>query len=264
MEQLSAPMLRTLPLPWIVTGAPSRRHRRRALRLRRRQVETVVRVFEAPDTGRRLTLVGTLHLGDARYYDALSALLADLGAAGTAVHYERIRRADDAELTADERRRLEGVEASGYPVGLDAFVGALGLELQGERLALPAGARNVDVTDVELLRALGWDRYRRLVEPPSVTIDERSASVARPALRFLLKHGRAIDRVRALSSRHRKVNRFMIGERNRVALTEALQEAAHHDVALVWGTAHLPGLARALRRHGYRLRAERWLQVCVL
>jgi hypothetical protein len=264
MDQLSAPTLRTLPRPQIVTGAPSRRHRRRALRLRRRHVETVVRVFEVPDTGRRLTLVGTMHLGDAGYYDALSALLADLEAAGTAVHYERIRRADEADLTAEERRRIESVEASGYPVGFDAFVEALGLELQGERLALPAGARNVDVTDVELLRALGWDRYRRLVEPPHVTIDERSASVARPAFRFLLKHGRTLDRLRSLSARHRKENRFMIGERNRVALAEALRESSHHDVALVWGTAHLPGLARALRRHGYRLRAERWLRVCTL
>jgi pheromone shutdown protein TraB len=56
----------------------------------------------------------------------------------------------------------------------------------------------------------------------------------------------------------------MIGERNRVALAEALQESARHDVALVWGAGHLPGLARELRRRGYRLRAERWLQVCVL
>jgi hypothetical protein len=60
MDQLSAATLRTLPLPDIVTGAPSPRHRRRALRLRGRHVETVVSVFEAPDTGRRLTLVGLL------------------------------------------------------------------------------------------------------------------------------------------------------------------------------------------------------------
>jgi hypothetical protein len=264
MEQLSAPTLRTEPRPQIVTGVPSRRHRHRALRLRRRHVETVVRVFEAPETGRRLTLVGTMHLGDAGYYAALSALLADLEAVGTAVHYERIRRADDADLTDEERDRLEGVKASGHPAGLDAFVGALGLELQGERLALPPGARNVDVSDVELLRALGWDRYRRLVERPAVTIDQRSAPLARPAFRFLMKHGRTIDRLRALSAGNRQATRFMIGERNRVALAEALQPSVQGDVALVWGAAHLPGLARELRRHGYRLRAERWLRVCIL
>jgi hypothetical protein len=264
MEQLSPPTLRTEPRPDIVTGVPSRRHRRRALRLRRRQVETVVRVFEAPDTGRRLTLVATMHLGDATYYDALSRLLADLAAAGADVHYERIRRADDADLTEEERHRLDGVQASGYPVGLAAFVGALGLELQGDRLALPAGARNVDVSDVELLRALGWDRYRRLVEPPAVNIDERAAPLARPAFRFLLKHGRTIDRLRALSATNRQASRFMIGERNRVALNEALQPSAQGDVALVWGAAHLPGMARELRRHGYRLQSERWLRVCAL
>jgi hypothetical protein len=264
MDQISAPPLRIEPRPEIVTGVPSRRGRGRALRTRRYDVETVVRVFEPPATGRRLTLVGTMHLGDAAYYETLSALLADLAAAGAAVHYERIRRADDADLTDGERAELDGVEASGYPAGLDAFVGVLGLELQGERLVLPAGARNVDVSDVELLRGLGEERYRRLVARPEITIDERSAPLARPVFRFLLKHGGKLDRLRAISSRHRRVNRFMIGERNRVALAEALRVLPDHDVVLVWGTAHLPGLARELRRLGYCVRAEQWLRVCAL
>jgi uncharacterized protein YbaP (TraB family) len=264
MEQLSAPTLRIEPRPEVVTGRPSRHHRRRALRIRRREVATVVRVFEEPSSGRLLHLVGTMHLGDAAYYEALSALLADLEAAGAAVHYERILEADEADVTDEERAQLEGVESSGYPVGLDAFVDALGLELQGERLALPASARNVDVSDVDLLRALGTERYRRLVARPDVAIDQRAAQLARPMFRLLLKHGRKLDRLRALSARHRSVSRFMIGERNRVALAEGLRALQDNDVALVWGTAHLPGMARELRRLGYRLRAERWLTVCVL
>ncbi|HEV7865051.1 MAG TPA: hypothetical protein VGR20_20305, partial [Acidimicrobiia bacterium] len=247
MDQISAPTLRVASRSDVITGRPSRRDRRRALRIRRRSVETVVRVFEERGSGRLVHLVGTMHIGEAAYYEALSALLASLEAAGAAVHYERIRRADDADLTDEERDQLERVEASGYPVGLDAFVGVLGLELQGERLALPPGARNVDVSDVELLRALGPERYRRLVARPDVTIDERAAQLARPIFRLLLKHGRKLDRLRALSARHRTVNRFMIGERNRMALAEGVRTLEHTDVALVWGTAHLPGMARDLR-----------------
>ncbi|HEV7863071.1 MAG TPA: hypothetical protein VGR20_10240, partial [Acidimicrobiia bacterium] len=81
---------------------------------------------------------------------------------------------------------------------------------------------------------------------------------------LLLKHGRKLDRLRALSARRRTVNRFMIGERNRVALAEGVRTLQDTDVALVWGTAHLPGMARDLRHQGYRLIAERWLTVCVL
>lgn len=274
MEQLAPPTTRAKTAsgeageapkhPHLVAGRPSRRHRRTALRLRGGRVETVVRVFEDPATGRRLHLVGTMHLGEPAYYEALSALLADLGAAGAAVHYERIRRADDADVTPAERHRLEQVESSGYPAGLDAFVAVLGLELQGERLALPAGARNVDVSDVELLRGLGWEEYRRLVARPDLTFDERAAPLARPLFRFLLKHGRGLDRLRALSARHRRVQRFMIGHRNRVALAEGLAALEDGDVALVWGTAHLPGLARRLQRSGARLRAEQWFTVCTL
>lgn len=266
MEQLSPPTLRVEPRSGVVLGAPSRRHRRRALRVRRGEVETVVRVFEAPGGagGRLLHLVGTMHLGDATYFETLSALLADLAVAGSAVHYERIRRADDADVTDEERDQLDRIAANGIPQALDAFVGVLGLELQGERLALPPGARNVDVSDVELLRSLGWERYRRLLARPDVTLDERAAPLARPMFAFLLKHGRALDRLRALSRRQRRVNRFLIGARNRVALAEGLRELQDHDVVLVWGTAHLPGMARHLRREGYRLRAERWLRVCTL
>lgn len=264
MEQLSPPTERVEPRPAIVAGRPSRRHRRQALRTRGGRVESVVRVFEAPGTGRRLHLVGTMHLGEAAYYEALSALLADLDAGGTAVHYERIRRADDADVTPAERQQLDAVESRGYPAGLDAFMAVLGLELQGERLALPPGARNVDVTDVELLRALGPERYRRLVARPAAALDERAAAVARPLFRLLLEHGRALDRLRSLSARHRRIQRFMIGHRNRVALAEAVRSLEAGDVAVVWGTAHLPGMARQLERVGYRLRAEAWLTVCTL
>jgi hypothetical protein len=264
MDQLSAPTLRVEPRAAVVTGRPSRRGRHRALRIRGHQVETVVRVFEEPDSGRLLHLVATMHIGAPAYYEALSALLADLDSAGTAVHYERIRRADDADVTDVEYDQLERVESSGYPGGLEAFVGVLGLELQGERLALPAAARNVDVSDVELLRGLGWERYRRLVARPDITIDERAAPLARPVFRFLLRHGRKLDRLQSASARHRAVNRFMLGERNRVALTEALRVLPDQDVALVWGAAHLPGMARLLRRRGFRPRAERWLTVCAV
>ena len=37
-----------------------------------------------------------------------------------------------------------------------------------------------------------------------------------------------------------------------------------HRVALLWGSAHLPGMARRLQRSGYRLRAEHWFTVCTL
>src|SRR5581483_5385674 len=248
----------------VVAGRPSRQDRHRALRLRGDRVETVVRVYEAPATGRRLHLVATMHLGEPAYYEALSGLLADLAAGGAAVHYERIRRADDTDVTPEERARLEEVESSGYPAGLDAFVAVLGLELQGERLALPAGARNVDASDVELLRGLGGEEYRRLVARPEVAFDERAAPLARPLFRFLLRHGAALDRFRALSARHRRVQRFMIGHRNRLALAEALAALGAGDVALVWGSAHLPGMGRQLERAGYRLRAEQWLTVCTL
>src|SRR6185503_3070393 len=178
------------------------------------------------------------------------------------IHVEGIARRDGDCLNEWEEDRLAeadtwtDAEASGA-------VRLLGLESQGALLELPDGTRNIDLSHAELLRCVGWDNYRRLFalqpEPPGPA---GFSPAVRTAIRFQLKHGRAIEALCSLRPRTRRLNRVVIGQRNRRAFEGATDALTRGDTALVWGTDHLPELARLFTGAGYRLRHEVWFEAC--
>ncbi len=84
-----------------------------ALRITRRKVSTAVRTFTHPGTGRTVTLVGTIHIGDLRYFRRLSLLVKALAAEGAEIHVEGISRRDDDRVNDWELGWLD--EASTWP-----------------------------------------------------------------------------------------------------------------------------------------------------
>jgi hypothetical protein len=232
-----------------------------ALRVSDGRVQTAVWVFRRPDTGRTVTLVGTMHIGDARYFGQLSELLDGLAGSGAEVHVEGIAHRSDEGLTALERRRLA---AAGRWADLEttgAAVAALQAESQSG-LRLPEGSRNIDLSHVELLRRIGWKEYRRLFRPPTAGAPQLSGAAARAAIRFQLRHSRGLELLRRLSPRQRRLDRVVISDRNAVAFAGAVGALRERDVALVWGCDHLPGLARLFVGAGYRPAEQRWFDAC--
>src|SRR5690349_21223990 len=69
----------------------------RALRIRRRMLQTPVVRFEHPRTGRTVTVAGVVHIARASYYWQLGITLRKLEAAGALVFYEGIGRAAETE-----------------------------------------------------------------------------------------------------------------------------------------------------------------------
>jgi hypothetical protein len=183
---------------------------------------------------------------------------------GTEVQVEGIMRRHDG-LSEWEAERL--AEAARWPdlETAGAAVSFLRVESQCVRLRLPAGARNVDLSDVELLRRVGWDNFRRLFAPTvGDRRDAKTHPLVRAGIRLHLRHGRTLDRLSSLRRRNRIINRVVIGERNRVAFAGALDALTRGDVALVWGTDHLPGLARLFQAEGYRLRRKDEFAACTI
>jgi uncharacterized protein YbaP (TraB family) len=237
-----------------------------ALRLRgRRRVETAVWTLQHETTGRTVTLVGIMHIGNSRYFSDLSGVLADLAGAGAEVHVEGVAQRDEESATDWERARLTQADGWGDAEETGDTVALLRLESQGAQLELPPGYRNVDLSRLELLRRVGWEAYRRLLAPPPETAAGRHLSPAlRATLRFELRHRRALERLRSLRARNRRVNRVVIDERNETAFAGGAQALARGDVVLVWGADHLPGLAARFRAGGYRLTGEAWFEACTI
>ena len=226
------------------------------------RLETAVWTLRHPKTGRTVSLVGTMHIADARYFGELSGIISELAADGAQVQVEGITHRDEDQLSGwegdrlAEARRWEDPERAGLAVAL--------LRLESQRLLnLPEGFRNIDLSHVDLLRRVGWDEYRRLFSPgPVPAAVPQFSPLLRAVLRFQLRHSRSIEALRSLSPRHRRVNRVVIDERNAVAFAGAAESLERTDVALVWGADHLPGLARLFGRAGYRLLTTRWVDAC--
>jgi hypothetical protein len=205
-----------------------------------------------------------MHIGDAGYFRQLSAVLADLAAAGAEVHVEGIAERDDDPPSRWERERLAEAGAWEDPESAGAAVALLELASQGE-LVVPEGARNVDMSHLDLLRRVGWRDYRRLMAPqPQLPITPGLGPLVRAILRVQLRHQRFFEQLQSLRPIHRQINRVVIQERNRIAFAGAGEALTRADVVLVWGPDHLPGLARLFADAGYRLRREEWFEACTI
>ena len=235
-----------------------------AVRIAGNRVQTAVWTLVHPVTGRTITLFGTMHIGDAGYFRELSAVLADLAAAGAEVQFEGISRREDDRPSEWEQERL--AEAGGWadPEQEGAAVALLQLASQGE-LLLPAGARNIDLSHLELLRRVGWNNYRHLMAPqPESPLTAGLGRIVRAILRVQLRHQRLFARLQSLRRNNRRINRVVIHERNRIAFAGASEALARGDVVLVWGPDHLPGLAKLFSDAGFRRRREAWFEACTI
>jgi hypothetical protein len=221
-------------------------------------------MFTHPHTGRTATLVGTMHIGEPGYFRQLSAVVDRLRRGGAEIHVEGIGHHHGDRWTARERARLHEAEGWADPERTGAAVTLLRAQSQSVGLQLPANARNIDLSHVELLRRVGWGNYQRLFAPAPEGRAGAPGSLTRAALRFQLRHRRVLNRLKALRHRNRLVNRVVIEERNRTAFTAASDALHRSDVGLIWGADHLPGLAQLFKGAGYRLQWAGWFEACAL
>src|SRR5688572_1411104 len=119
-----------------------------ALRVSDGQVQTAVWILRRPHPGRTVTLVGTMHIGDARYFCQLSDLLERLDDTGAEIHVEGIAHRGEEGLSALERRRLAEAGSWADREATGAAVTALQAESQSS-LRLPEGSRNIDLSHAE-------------------------------------------------------------------------------------------------------------------
>lgn len=236
-----------------------------ALRVDRRSVETAVWTLANQRTGRVVTLVGTMHIGDRSYFRQLSEVVAEVVESGAEIHVEGISHGAVDDLSHWERERLAEAETWGNAETSGSAVAMLELESQGLRLRLPDNARNIDLSYGELLRRVGWKSYRRLLAPgPEMGTQVGFSPLVRAAIRFQLRHSQSLTRLRSLRPRNRHESRVVMDLRNEIAFAGGMEALERGDVALLWGTDHLPGLARLFAGAGYRPAGEEWFKACTI
>jgi hypothetical protein len=114
----------------------------RIIRIRRGVVQTPLMRFRDTAGGRTVTLIGTTHVGEARYFQRIHDLACGLEAGGAVVQYEMVRVSSDEEWAAatdDERAAREAhnaraSERRGDEPLLAGMQQYLGWEYQGDAL----------------------------------------------------------------------------------------------------------------------------------
>ncbi|MBX2799985.1 MAG: hypothetical protein KTR31_20055 [Myxococcales bacterium] len=218
-------------------------------------LQTPVITLHGP-TGGQLALVGTVHVGDPGYYDALSVHLAD----ATVVLHEGLLAEDDGSPVVDEdlaadAAYLEALDANGLAtqgetllrddrwVRADMTVGALEQALRG------AGATDQDVHDIVHAR----DRNTLTELFASTAGDPRRAAVARLALIESISETAATE--------GRDADLFwevVIGARNALAVAGVAEQEAP-ELALIYGADHTADLAIRLETLGFHAAHEEWV-----
>ena len=139
------------------------------------------------------------------------------------------------------------------------FARPLGWVYQSDSLVYPDIAINVDTSAVHLLRRLGRRKLENIVKTGSGlegASRKEASSILRKALRLIPMTMWAARTTRST------IYQTLLLERNTLALQkgeEALQDG--DTLVLVWGAAHLPDMAKRLRKKGYRLESNSFLKV---
>jgi hypothetical protein len=235
----------------------------RFARVRFRRFQTAEYVFRHRETGKKVTLIGTLHSAKPEYFQGLLADIAARQEAGAEVQYELVRDAGEAAwatATDEERQALESLESLKFVT--QALQDSLGLVYQTEGLPLDDSWTNVDMTDLELIRALGPDYFIENGITLTSFFGDADPEVMKDVgplmLRFVAMPGAQAFAARA----DRKAGRpdsseVILRQRNELALSKALAPGTG-DVVLIWGAAHLEGLAAALKTEGFKHVSTKW------
>lgn len=248
------------------------------MRIRHRALQTPVVRFEHPKSGRSITVIGTIHIGTAAYYEQLRTMISEMESGGAVICYELVAPGTEQELAAasdEERAALDAFMPARPPehppeVATEALSRSLGWVDQASALVLSPSWLNVDMTSLEFVRRAGPQNLLSWPDDPAevrtgLTQDQHDdLTVARFAVLFRLAQFAGFLRFARFLFRRMSNGNFtnvMFDERNRHVLASL---PADSDAVLLWGAGHLPGFATGLRNAGYRRRDTTWVTVGML
>jgi hypothetical protein len=250
----------------------------------RTAVQVPVRGYRHRGTGRRVTLVGTMHFGRPGYYTGLRAVIDGLHAAGAAVLCEGTGRVpfDYSSATAEEQRVLTAWRRHGEVEA--RCLAELGWITQDEGLTYPPSWQVTDLSRGEIIRRVGAAAMLRTLQRGGLNLYEsndarRSRGLTTFDLAMLRLHTAGMVRYMARRARRGASctippAQVLTEQRNGVALAgldgvdrldglDGLDDE-RCDAVLVWGAGHLPGLDAGVRSRGYTCTDTTWHTVTAI
>lgn len=239
-------------------------------------IKTPVVSLYNPRSNRKVVLIGMMHIGDEAYYQKVQAVITSLQEC--AVLYECVGKLSVQErkqLTKPERKILERFESMQKSRGLLKMILGLDDQLKGLTYDDPTWIRT-DMSMLDLIRRLDRSGYR----PPAPSkenkkndlkklldgSDESQTFIARWFFGCILAIIPLLVATSSITSlfngRSRRMTQVILHDRSTIAVEAIVDHSQHKDIVSIWGSAHLPGMIRLLRKEGFKETGREWLTVC--
>lgn len=225
--------------------------------------ETATWELNNPASGRRLVLVGMMHLGEEEYFEETSKQLETFSAKGYALHYERLKEAsekDVAGLSPKLKVNFERLRSQAKNASHSKAASVLKLAYQKESLSYPANAENVDITDLDLFLSMGHERASKIFE--AMNVAQMEVQEARKMLILAFRMHGIQTLLAKITPQGRAMHQVVLRDRNAHAVQAAKTTLETSNLVLVWGADHLPGLIKTFQAAGFKIEHSYWRKVC--
>jgi hypothetical protein len=235
--------------------------------VRSAQLQTPVLRYVHPDSRRRVTVIGGMHVGDPGFFARLRTVIDGLHAAGAVVQCEGSGLLPYADADADDAERQVLADLGRCRELEKRRIAELGWVGQADGLGYPPDWQIIDLTNLEIVRLAGVDvmaeGVRRMTKQFDWPEDDRNGIT-----RFRLAVAMTL-RVMAIArgmDAYRKAdpaNGVLLGARTSTALDGV--DTTDRHVVLIWGAMHLPGIDAGLTARGFvRTGEPQWFTVAQL
>lgn len=225
-------------------------------------INTSIRVFENVDTGDTIHLAGAMHIGKRSYYQRLGNYLHSLSDGGATVHYEGVSMPNPAfGSTFADKFRIGLLAGALGQQGRERALKRFGLVEQSDSIYIENGWEKHDMTADVLARKIGAVSLLSDVVMGQVKhVVNKVVSYTRTGKQANRRQADVLHRMAALvesggaAEINNRRDRALILDRNGLALEAATDHLRRHpgsELALLWGEAHIPGMADELIRQGY-------------
>ncbi|HEX8227356.1 MAG TPA: hypothetical protein VF572_05815 [Candidatus Saccharimonadales bacterium] len=226
------------------------------------QEEIPIHEFQHPDTESTISLVGLHHVAAPQFFSEVSGYVDSREADGSVVHYERRRLPDDEAMAA-------------YPTWVRRFAPRINRTLDNMyKLTIAEQEDDADKLVYqfdcdEISFRDDWEVHDLTMADIVLEMGHLKAGFATKVMEDLhaIDRGdkRSSDLVYGLKALGlmKAMKGAVLHKRNEVALdgiAEALQADPEQDITLLWGAAHLPGLADGVVARNYEHRDTKWLR----
>jgi hypothetical protein len=238
------------------------------IRRRKGKLEVAIVTLYNDKTGRTVKLFGMIHIADNCLFEEVSKRIQALENSGNVILFEGVwGKINKDELTdheatiADEMKTIFEL----YPILSDA----LGIALQNDRLERKDSWINGDISQQEFVRLFAKNNKSLFLPLDSFSetkdfLENKSASkLIGIFIGFFLSRLpelSAYERLaRIVSKNKRGKMEIILNYRNEVAVGMFKKYCHIHDVAGIWGSAHLSGISDLLRKEGYEEIDREWI-----